>query len=48
MPPGRIDGGQAIFEGTDLLQATESELRQIRGRDVAMIFQDPMTCLNPS
>ncbi len=46
-PPGRIDGGKALFEGKDLLQASEAELRQIRGRDVAMIFQDPMTCLNP-
>ena len=47
MPPGRIDGGSAVFEGRDLLQQSESELRKIRGRDVAMIFQDPMTCLNP-
>lgn len=47
MPPGRIEGGQALFEGNDLLQMSEPELRQIRGRDIAMIFQDPMTCLNP-
>jgi peptide/nickel transport system ATP-binding protein/oligopeptide transport system ATP-binding protein len=47
MPPGRIEGGQALFEGNDLLQMSESELREIRGRDIAMIFQDPMTCLNP-
>jgi oligopeptide transport system ATP-binding protein len=46
-PPGRIDGGTAHFEGRDLLQLPESELRKIRGRDIAMIFQDPMTCLNP-
>ena len=46
-PPGRIDGGEAIFEGRDLLQMSEAQLREIRGRDVAMIFQDPMTCLNP-
>ena len=46
-PPGRIDGGRALFEGRDLLQLGESELRKIRGRDIAMIFQDPMTCLNP-
>jgi peptide/nickel transport system ATP-binding protein/oligopeptide transport system ATP-binding protein len=46
-PPGRIDSGRALFEGRDLLQLNEAELRKIRGRDVAMIFQDPMTCLNP-
>lgn len=46
-PPGRIDGGSAHFQGQDLLQMSESELRQVRGRDIAMIFQDPMTCLNP-
>ena len=46
-PPGKIEGGEALFEGVDLLQMSERELRQIRGRDVAMIFQDPMTCLNP-
>ena len=47
MPPGRVDGGRALFEGRDLLQLEEAQLREIRGRDVAMIFQDPMTCLNP-
>lgn len=46
-PPGRIDGGTAVFEGRDLLQLSQAELRKIRGRDIAMVFQDPMTCLNP-
>ncbi len=46
-PPGRIDGGRALFQGQDLLQITPAELRKIRGRDIAMVFQDPMTCLNP-
>ena len=46
-PPGRIDGGTAHFQGQDLLALSEAELRAIRGRDIAMIFQDPMTCLNP-
>jgi oligopeptide transport system ATP-binding protein len=47
MPPGRIDSGRALFDGKDLLQLGERELRKIRGRDIAMVFQDPMTCLNP-
>ena len=46
-PPERIDGGTALFQGQDLLALSEAELRAIRGRDIAMIFQDPMTCLNP-
>jgi oligopeptide transport system ATP-binding protein len=46
-PPGRIDGGTAHFQDQDLLTLSEAELRAIRGRDIAMIFQDPMTCLNP-
>jgi oligopeptide transport system ATP-binding protein len=46
-PPGRIEGGEALFEGADLLKMSERQLREIRGRDIAMIFQDPMTCLNP-
>jgi oligopeptide transport system ATP-binding protein len=46
-PPGRIDSGRAQFLGRDLLQLRKAELRKIRGRDIAMIFQDPMTCLNP-
>ncbi|MDE0930779.1 MAG: ATP-binding cassette domain-containing protein, partial [Halioglobus sp.] len=46
-PPGRIDSGRALFQGQDLLQLSEAQLRKIRGRDIAMVFQDPMTCLNP-
>ncbi|AKM09730.1 ABC transporter ATP-binding protein [Croceicoccus naphthovorans] len=46
-PPGRIDGGTAIFDGQDLLRMSEKELRKIRGRRISMIFQDPMTSLNP-
>jgi peptide/nickel transport system ATP-binding protein len=46
-PPGRITGGTARYRGRDLLGLTEPELRQIRGREIAMIFQDPMSSLNP-
>lgn len=46
-PPGRIHSGQAIFDGIDLLQASERQLNKIRGRRISMIFQDPMTSLNP-
>ena len=46
-PPGRVDSGSAHFEGSDLLALSERELRNVRGSDIAMIFQDPMTCLNP-
>jgi oligopeptide/dipeptide ABC transporter ATP-binding protein len=46
-PPGRIEGGQILFKGEDLLQKTEAQMRRIRGKDIAMIFQDPMTSLNP-
>jgi len=46
-PPGRIERGSAIFDGTDLLKASEKQLRQIRGKRISMIFQDPMTSLNP-
>lgn len=46
-PPGRIHSGTAMFNGVDLLSASESVLRKLRGDKIAMIFQDPMTCLNP-
>jgi oligopeptide/dipeptide ABC transporter ATP-binding protein len=46
-PAGRIEGGRVVFEGQDLIQLSEGEIRDIRGRDIAMIFQDPMTSLNP-
>jgi oligopeptide transport system ATP-binding protein len=46
-PPGRIESGTARFDGADLLAMSEGELNQIRGKRIAMIFQDPMTSLNP-
>lgn len=46
-PPGKIEARKLAFEGMDLLQATEGTLREIRGNRISMIFQDPMTSLNP-
>src|SRR5262245_6621158 len=46
-PPGWIEGGQIRFRGKDLLQVSEAEMRRIRGNEIAMIFQEPMTALNP-
>ncbi|HSV33566.1 MAG TPA: ABC transporter ATP-binding protein [Pyrinomonadaceae bacterium] len=46
-PPGRIAGGEIIFDGRDLLKLSNAEMRAVRGDDIAMIFQDPMTSLNP-
>ena len=46
-PPGRIESGRAIFEGADLLCCPEKALQKIRGKRIAMVFQDPMTSLNP-
>ncbi|MGE0614473.1 MAG: ABC transporter ATP-binding protein [Bacteriovoracia bacterium] len=47
MPPGRIESGSAVFDGVDLLKCSKDQLRKIRGNRISMIFQDPMTCLNP-
>ena len=47
MPPGRIAGGEALYKGKNLLKMPKKELRDLRGGEVAMIFQDPMTSLNP-
>jgi peptide/nickel transport system ATP-binding protein len=46
-PPGRIVGGSITLEGTDLLALNEAEMRKIRGNRISMIFQEPMTSLNP-
>ena len=46
-PAGRIVGGQVFFKGRDLLALSEEEMRRVRGREIAMVFQEPMTSLNP-
>jgi oligopeptide/dipeptide ABC transporter ATP-binding protein len=46
-PAGRIEGGKVLFENVDLTKLSEAEMRDLRGREIAMIFQDPMTSLNP-
>ena len=46
-PPGKIEGGEIIFEGRNLLELSEKEIRSIRGNDISVIFQEPMTSLNP-
>jgi oligopeptide/dipeptide ABC transporter ATP-binding protein len=46
-PPGKVLGGQVLLEGRDLLKLTEREMRSVRGKEIAMIFQEPMTSLNP-
>ena len=46
-PPGRIAAGRILFDGRDLLELEEPEMRRIRGNDIAMVFQEPMTSLNP-
>ena len=47
MPPGKIEGGDVRYRGRSILEMTEEEMQHIRGNDIAMIFQDPMTSLNP-
>ena len=46
-PPGRIVEGEVLFDGQDLLKLNDEGIRRIRGNDIAMIFQDPMTSLDP-
>ena len=46
-PPGKIEGGSILFKGRNLLQLTEEEIRRVRGGEIAMIFQDPFSALNP-
>ncbi|MBI2848961.1 MAG: ABC transporter ATP-binding protein [Chloroflexi bacterium] len=46
-PPGKIVSGQVLFDGHDLLQMSEDEIRTVRGKRISMVFQDPMTSLNP-
>ena len=47
IPPGKIVDGQIIYEGENLLEKSKDEMRKIRGGEIAMIFQEPMTSLNP-
>lgn len=46
-PPGKIAGGEVLFDGDDIFKMTDEEVRKLRGNKISMIFQDPMTCLNP-
>ncbi|MGI6403851.1 MAG: ABC transporter ATP-binding protein [Oscillospiraceae bacterium] len=46
-PPGKVVGGEILFNGKNMLKASKQELRAFRGKDISMIFQDPMTALNP-
>jgi ABC-type dipeptide/oligopeptide/nickel transport system ATPase component len=46
-PPGKVESGTVMFEGRDLLTLSKEELRLVRGKEIAMVFQDPMTSLNP-
>jgi oligopeptide transport system ATP-binding protein len=46
-PPGKVEGGEVLFQGRDLLKLSNDDMRLVRGAEIAMIFQDPMTSLNP-
>src|SRR3989441_9330283 len=46
-PPGRIAAGEMLFEGRDLLRLSEPEMREVRGAGIGLVFQEPMTALNP-
>ncbi|PPR20992.1 MAG: Oligopeptide transport ATP-binding protein OppD, partial [Alphaproteobacteria bacterium MarineAlpha10_Bin1] len=46
-PPGRISAGEVLFDGIDLLSLSEAEMRRVRGTRIKMVFQNPMTSLNP-
>src|SRR5471030_2859248 len=48
MPPGRVAGGEILFEGRDLLRLDADEMRELRGERISMIFQEPMSSLNPA
>src|SRR5436190_465144 len=45
--PGQVTGGRVLFKGKDLLKTPQDEMRKVRGKHIAMIFQEPMTALNP-
>ncbi len=47
MPPGKVESGRVLFKGADMLEMSEDQVRKLRGNRIAMIFQDPMTSLNP-
>jgi len=47
MPPGKVESGEILYKGKNLVKMTENEMRDIRGNEIAMIFQEPMTSLNP-
>jgi len=48
MPPARIKSGELVLDGIDIINTSEEDMQKIRGKEVSMIFQDPMTCLNPT